>query len=733
MKRRDFLRVSVLGTGALWVGVNAGCGSSPQQQRLQDAAGNNLFQPTHFLTITPDNQIKVGTGKAEMGQGVFELYRLLVAEELAVEPGTIEVTNAIAGPEWQIFGLQITGGSTSTPESWDPIRTGAATARSMMLAAAASKWSCPPGECTLEGGKVLHAKSGKSSTFGELIADAARQPIPEKVTPIQGDFKVLGKPHVRTDIHPKITGAPIFGIDVDVPGMVRAVVIRPPVFGGTLESVDDAEARKMKGVVDIFPFELGVAVVAEKYWQASRAAKKVKTTWNHGRNATLNSDELMAATVERSAEWGAPQREDGDVPAALKAAGDKALDSVYTGPFLAHACLEPMNATVHIEEDKATVWAGTQFQTGVTATVADIAGISRKQVTVHTTFMGGGFGRRSCLDFTTEAALISKRVGKPVQVIFSREDDTKAGYYRPVMVARMKGALGADGQPTAYYAHALSQNLLDLESWGPSILPEWMPRTMITRAMGHLLGTASAPNPAASEGLATTTYDIPNVRVDYTPIRVGVPVSFWRSVGHTLNAFAAEGFMDELAHAAKKDPVEFRRGLLTKDPRKLAVLEAVAKMSNWGSPIEEGWGRGVAAASSFGSFCALVLEAGYFDGEIKVRKGWAAIDCGTPINPEMIETQITSGILFGLSMAMWQKIDIVDGHVQQSNYHDFRSIRLHEAPELTVQIIPSTESPTGVGEPGTPPAAPALAGALFQATGKRLRSMPFIDALKEKG
>lgn len=729
LQRRDFLRVTLLAGGALCVGVSVGCTSADVRRMRAASKDRGAFQPTHFLTLYPDGRIHVGTGKSEMGQGTFELYRLLVAEALSVDPKAITVSNAIASPEWHVMGLQITGGSTSTPESWLPIRSGAAAARMMLIRAAAAAWGCAPEGCTAEAGHVVHTATKRRQPFGALLAAAAKLPIPEDVAPKTGPFTVLGKRHIRADIEPKLVGAPVYGIDVQVDGMVKAMVLRPPVFGGTVKTLDAAAALKLQGVIEIFAFELGVAVVAKKYWQARRAAALVKIEWDHGVNAELDSGALMAAAVKRSAEPGQTHAQRGDVDEALAVAGERTLEVVYTGPYLAHAAMEPLNATVHVEANRVTAWLGTQFQSGTVGIFSRLFGVPRAQVFLHTTFLGGGFGRRSCLDFAIEAGLISKRVGRPVQVIWSREDDTTGGYYRPLMVARMRGALDAGGRPTAFAAHGLSQNLLKFESWAPSMAPEWMPATMIGRAAGQLLSTQSVPNPVSLEGLTDISYAIPNQRVDYTAIQVGVPVGFWRSVGHSVNAFATEGLINELAHLAGQDPVAFRRGLLGQDARKLAVLEAAAKAGDWGEPIDAGWGRGVAVAKSFNTYCAMVIEAGIFEGQIRVRRVSAAIDCGTPINLDMIEVQVQSGVVYGLSAAIWQKIDLVNGRPQQSNFHDYHAMRMSECPPISVAIMPSTASPSGVGEPGLPPVAPALAEALYQATGKRLRSMPFADHL----
>lgn len=730
MRRREFLQVALSGAGAMLVGVS--CGSPATRNMRASAEANGDFRPTHFLTITPDDRIRVGTIKAEMGQATHTTHAILVAEELGVDIGRIEVFNAVSGPEWGL--LQVTGGSTSTPDAWDPVRTGAAAARTMLVAAAATGWQCPPGECKVDNGVVVHEKTGRKKRFGELVTGAAKLDIPTELTlKTKDEWTVIGKRHKRVDLMAKVTGAPVFGMDFAVKDMLKAVVLRPPVFGGEMVSFDAAEAKGMVGVVDVFEIEFGVAVVAQKYWQAKRAAAKVKVEWDLGKNARLDSKRLAESAERYSQGRGVNQREDGDLDEALAAEGVKTVGGVYQGPFLAHASMEPLNGAAHVTDDEVHIWSGNQSPTFILGNVARMVGVPKEKVFIHTTLMGGGFGRRSVIDFSVMAVAVSARLKRPVHVIWSREQDTQGGFYRPLMLARMTGAIDGDGKPVAFGAHAMSQSLFKLESLIPDFLPGFLTSQAIARAAGHMEYSASLPNILATEGLATMTYDIPNVRVDYSQIRVNVPVTFWRSVGHSVNAFATEGLMDEMAHAAGKDGFEFRRGLLSTDPRKLMVLEAAAELGQWGAPLDEGWGRGIAAHTSFGTYCALVVEAGVVDGKIKVRKVAAALDCGIVLNPDQVEAQIDSSIIFGLSAAISQRIDIVEGRVQQGNYHDYPALRMFEAPEISYRLIESEESPTGVGEPALPPVAPALAAALFQATGKRLRSLPLRDALKEVG
>ncbi|QDG49378.1 xanthine dehydrogenase family protein molybdopterin-binding subunit [Persicimonas caeni] len=737
MNRRDFLRVSLLGGGAFLMGVSfAGC-ANPAVRRMQKTVeSNGAFQPNAYVTVTPDDRVLVGIGKSEMGQGVFTHHAMLVAEELEVDLDRVEPFHAEAGPEFHTLGMQMTGGSTSVSDTYEPFRRAAATARVMFVAAAAQEWGCRPGECEAREGAVHHKKSGRTLRYGELTRAAAQQEIPDDVALKKPeDFKVLGKPKKRVDLLDKVTGKAEFGLDFEVDGMVKALVIRPPVIGQRAKSFDADKARAMQGIVDIFAFDRGVAVVAEKYWQAKRAAPHVEVRWGRSPLEKFSTDDLRKAAREREDldDEGVVMRHDGDVDDAFDEAA-KVVEASYEAPYLAHAPLEPQNGTAYVQKDRVDIWAPVQWQSAVQGDVARLVGVDRDQVHVHTTMLGGGFGRRLVIDYIIEAVLLSRELGKPVQVVWSREDDTKGGYYRPFSHTRMRGALDAKGNPTAVSYHSMSQSLLDLDEWLPTMLPEWVPRVtkmMMARTMQNAVDSDSLPNVLATEGAFDANYKIPNWKVAYTQIHLDVPVSFWRSVGHSFNAFVVESFIDELAHAAQKDPYAFRRRLLADDPRKLAVLDRAAKMGGWGTALDDGWGRGIAVHKSFGSYCAQVIEAGVFDGEIQVRRVACAIDCGLALNPDVVASQMESCIAQGLSAAIWQKIDFEDGRVAQANFDTFPFIRMHQVPQIDVAVVDSDEDPTGVGEPGLPPVAPALAGAVFAATGKRLRKMPFVDALEE--
>ncbi|MFN3197142.1 MAG: molybdopterin cofactor-binding domain-containing protein [Bradymonadia bacterium] len=736
LKRRDFLRVTLMGAGTLWVGLStSGCGGA-QEAMLEKADADGVFEPNVFIAITSKNEVQVGVGKSEMGQGIYTTYAILAAEELELDPSAVTIVPK-AGPAFQTAGLQITGGSTTTAEIWHPVRKAAATAREMLLEAGAKKMGVPRNACVARLGAVHHEASGKKMTYGELTREAARVKIPEQVTLKRKEqFKIIGRPTDRVDLRPKVTGGPIFGIDVQVPGLLKAIVLIPPTWGSEAESVTYEKAARMKGVKQIFPFEYGVAVVAEKYWQARRAAAAVEITWSATENDRLDSGEIIKGAIEHSKQEPPAHAAEGDFDEAFEGSG-KTLEAVYTAPYLAHAPLEPQNATAWVQYGKRVeIWAPTQFQSGVQAAAADIGGVPRAEVICNTTYLGGGFGRRGAIDPVLQALLISKRVKAPVQVMWSREDDMKAGYYRPQAVTRLKGALDGGGKLTGMSIHHLSQSVLDMKGLTPYIAPEWLPaitRKMVGRMMGQAFDSDTIPNIIALEGLRELGYGIPNHRVGYSAIHANVPVLFWRSVGHSVNDFAREGFIDEMAHLAGQDPYDFRVGMLDDADRRMAVLKKVAEISKWSGGAEEGWGRGIAVGKAFGSYVGMVAEAGMVDGTPKVRRIWTTIDCGQVVNPDQVIAQMEGGVIFALSAIFDERIDIKAGRVKQGNFDDFPIARMYQIPEITVEIVETDNPPTGVGELGVPLVPSTVATALFQVTGKRLRSMPFNDALKEVG
>jgi CO/xanthine dehydrogenase Mo-binding subunit len=737
--RREFIRVSTTAGGALVLGIAfGGCSTAKRQQRrMEDLAGQTgEFRPNAWITVTPDDRVLVAVEKSEMGQGVLSSHAMLVAEELEVSLDRVEASSADGAKEYQSsFGMQQTGGSTSLKESFLPIRSAAACAREMLVGAAAARWGVAASECEAVDGSVRHRGTGKTLKYGELTVDAAKQPVVEEPRLKKpSEFRVIGSGSTRVDALPKVTGEAIFGIDVQVAGMVKAYILRPPVMGASPESFDGTEAVEQPGVLEVLAFERGVAVIAEKYWQARRAAPLVEVKWSDAELSSVSSEDLRARALEAADGKGTAFHHEGRVDRALRREDVTRVEAVYEAPFLAHATMEPMNCTAWVRDDVVEVWAPTQSPTIVQEVAAHICGVSRDDVICHVTYLGGGFGRRGAPDFAAEAVELSRRTGKPVQVIWSREDDMKGGYYRPFAYNRMEGALDKSGKPVAWRYHSVSQPLsTDFTNWIVAVFPDWMPvmaRRVFSKSAGGLFRSGTIPEIISTEGAREIPYAIHNQSIEYTPLQTTIPCCFWRSVGHSYNGFVVESFADELAHAAEEDPFEFRRKNM-KDERLLAVMERAAELGDWGASTEAGYGRGIAAHKSFGTYVAEVIEAGVVDGKIDVRSVACVVDCGTVVNPDIVKQNMEGGIIFGLSAALYQKITLEDGVVQQGNYDDFRLLRMFESPEITVEIVDSSHSPSGVGEPAVPPAAPALANAIFAGTGIRLRKMPFVDALDE--
>lgn len=731
MNRRSFLKVGLTSAGALMVG----CGSAaPWGGAHLPVPESEPLDANAWVRIYPDNRIEIAAHKAEMGQGIYTTAAILIAEELAVPVAALTLV-PVVGPAYFTNGGQVTGGSTSTAEMWLPLRKAGAAARIILVEAAAKTWGVPAGECRAADGTVHHDKSTRSLTYGALTATAAGIEPPED-PPLKArkDFKVIGTAVDRVDLKEKVTGAPIFGMDATVEGMVIAAIIPPKHFGAEAIRVDATEAKTMPGIIDVLTFEYGVAVIAQKYWQAQRALPTVKVDWSTVPASGYDSAQTMRQIKAfAETEAGTEARSEGDFDDARAVSGATVVRATYAGPFLAHAPMEPLNALAWVRGDAVDVWTGTQFQSGVQAAAADIVGIDRAAVRVHNSYLGGGFGRRGAIDPVLQALLLSKRLQKPVKVVWSREVDTQSGYYRPQMVVHFEGVL-KDSALIGLRAHLVSQSAIDLSLMTKFLAPDFMPlvtRRMLGRMGAQLFDSGTIPNPIATEGVANTAYEVPNLQVEYTPVRSPVPTLFWRSVGHSVNGFAMEGFMDELAHAAGIDAYAFRKNLIQKDKRRTAVLDAVAKLGTWGAPLAQGRGRGIGVHHAFATWVGMVTEASVVDGEIKVHRVACVVDCGQAVNTDQVVSQLEGGIIFGLSAALFGRIDIAKGEVQQSNFHDYRAVRLSESPEIVCEIIDSAEAPTGVGELGLPLVAPTLAAAIFQATGKRLRDMPFADALKE--
>ena len=705
--RREFLQASA--ATSLVVGFTL-----PQTGRAAATATATTFTPNAYLRITPDDRVTVVCGSAEMGQGVLTSIPMLVAEELDADWKKVSVEQAPVDQAYAnpMFGMQATGGSTTIRAHWEPMRKAGAAAREMLVAAAAAQWQVDPASCRTEAGQVVHA-SGKKLSYGKLVEAAARQTVPaEPKLKNPKDFRILGKPTKRLDTAAKINGTAKFGIDARLPGMLVAVMARAPQPGAKATAVNDAKAKAVKGVQQVISLPSGVAVLATGYWAAKQGRDALEVTWDLGKLATLNSAAVSDMLRDGANNADAIAKDQGNLKDAA-AASAQSLDAVYEAPFLAHACMEPMNCTAWVRGDEVEIWAGTQSQGPAQGILSQVAQVTPAKVKVNTLLLGGGFGRRFAPDFAIDAVLLSKISGKPVKLIYSREDDMAAGFYRPASVAKFEAALDANGKPS----------LLRIDVGSPSIMA----------ASGFMKIPENGVDSFALEGIADNPYDIDNSRIAYGRVEPGPQVWFWRSVGHSQNIFFMESFIDELAAAAKKDPFEFRRSLLGKAPRYKAVLEAAAAKAGWGRPLPAGVFRGIAVAQSFGSYVAEVAEVSVAaDGTPKVHRVVAAVDCGLTANPLTIARQIEGAIVYGLSAALYGKISFKDGRVEQGNFHQYPVLRMNEMPKVEVHILPSAEGPGGIGEPGTPPIAPAVTNAIFAATGKRIRSLPIDPAQLKK-
>jgi isoquinoline 1-oxidoreductase beta subunit len=607
-----------------------------------------------------------------------------------------------------IFGMQMTGGSTTSPAEWERYRKMGALARTMLVAAAAQQWKVDAASCQVEKGVVLHRATGQRATYGSL-ANAAAQLTPPAEVKLKDakSFTLIGKPTRRLDTPSKTNGSAQFGLDVSLPGMLTAVVARPPVFGGKVAKFDASEALKVPGVKAVEQVESGVAVIAERFWPAKVGRDKLVVEWDLGPNAGLSTEQMTRDFAEQAKSPGVVAKKTGDPEGALKTAA-KTITAEYDVPYLAHAMMEPLNCVVDLHADGCEIWTGTQFETVDRANAAQVAGLPPEKVQIHTTLLGGGFGRRAnpASDFVREAVHVAKVAKAPVKVVWTREDDLQGGWYRPMWHDRFVAGLDANGEPLA---------------WTHTIVGQSIMQGTLFEAFGIKDGVDST----SVEGAADLLYGVPNLLVDLHSPKIGVPVQWWRSVGHSHTGFSVEAFLDEVAHAGGKDPYELRRKLLANQPRMLAVLDLAAQKANWGAKLPAGVGRGIAGHFSFDSYVAQVVEASVAkDGAVRVHRVVCAVDCGTVINPDTVKAQMEGGIVFGLTAALKTEITLKNGRVEQTNFHDYQMLRIFESPKIEVYIVPSNANPTGVGEPGVPPVAPALANAIFAVTGKRIRRLP---------
>ena len=705
VSRRAFLKSGAAVAGGLVIGFWL-----PGRQRLAFAQGapKPPIHPNAFLRIAKDGTVTVMVKNLEFGQGVTTALPMLVAEELECDWSRVRSELAPAAPEYfhTGFGMQMTGGSMSVGDSWTQLRTVGAQARTMLVAAAASQWKVQAGDCRAEKGFVL-GPGGRKASFGSLAQAAGKLAVPDKVElKDPKDFKLIGKPTRRLDAAERVDAKTVFGMDMKRPGLHTALVAHPPVFGAKVASFDARKAMAVAGVTNVVQISNGVAVVAKGFWAAKKGRDALEIQWDLGAGASLSTEGLRKQYGELALQPGAMARKAAD-PAAIKAAA-KTVVAQYEVPFLAHAPMEPLNCTVEFRGDSAEIWCGSQFQTVDQAAAAKALGLAPGKVKLNTLPAGGGFGRRAnpASDYVVEACEIARGVRVPVKVVWTREDDIKGGYYRPMYVHRVEAGLDAKGAIVGWNHAIVGQSIIAGTAFEPFMVKDGVDHTSV-------------------EGVSDTPYDIPNFAVTLHSPKSAIPSLWWRSVGHSHTAFVMETMIDELAAAAGEDPVAFRRKLLAKHPRVLAALELAAQRAGWGTPLPAGRARGIAVHESFGSVCAQVAEVSVEQGAVKVHRVVAAFDCGLVVNPLTVEAQVQGAVAFGLSAALHSAITFKDGRVQQSNFHDYTVLRMGDMPKVEVHIVPSTaDKPTGVGEPATPPIAPAVANALFALTGKRARALP---------
>lgn len=718
ISRRTFIKATALVVGGLVIAFNIPNakrfllpGAAPESTGA-DAA--KLPAPNAFLRIGTDNTITVMLAHSEMGQSIWTTLPMLIAEELDADWSKIKVEHAKAAPEYvhTAYGIQITGGSSTTWSEFDRYRQAGALTRALLVAAAAEELGVAVETLHTENGFVI--SGDKKISYGELAEAAAKLETPKVVTlKAPKDWKIIGKATKRLDGPEKINGTAIFGQDIHFEGLKTAMVARSPVFGGTVKSFDASAAKQIKGVQNVVQVPTGVAVIADHYWAAKQGRDALKVEWDLGANAGLDSNKMLEEYRSMAATDGLPAAKAGDAKTAIAKAA-KVVEAEYVLPYLAHSPMEPLNCAVKISDDGCEIWTGTQMQGTDQQAAAKILALKPEQVKIHTLFLGGGFGRRAnpAADFVSEAVQVAKAAGVAVKTVWSREDDVKGGYYRPMFLHKAKIGLGADGMPAAWEHVEVGQSIMTGTPFEQFMIKEGVDATSV-------------------EGVADSPYmkAIADHHVSLHTVKASIPVLWWRSVGHSHSAFVMESLVDELAHAAGKDPLEYRRALLKDHPRHLAALNLAAEKANWGKPLAKGVFRGIAVHESFGSYVAQVAEVSVNKGAVKVHRVVCAIDCGLSVNPDSLVAQMESSVSFGLGAALQSEITFKDGMVQQSNFHDYQVMRMADMPKVEVHIVPSTEKMGGVGEPAVPPVAPAVTNAIFAATGKRIRSLPIGNQL----
>ena len=698
MDRREFIKISSTAGSGLILGFYL-------PNKLQGKSlESKIFQPNAWINVQPDNYVKIMVGKSEMGQGVITSLPMIIAEEMDLDWSKVIVEKAPA--DRSKYGSQMTGGSNSISSSFMKLRKAGATAREMLVTAASEYWGVPENECTTNSSKVFHEKTNKKISYGELATKAGQQLIPKNPTLKNSkNFSIIGKNMSRKDTLPKINGTAEFALDIKLDGMVYATVVHSPIFGGKVISFDKNSLDGINGILDVFEIESGIAIVGDNTWTVLKAARKIKINWSEGEAKGVNTNQITEELMKASKKRGGVVRREGNVKRALKSS-ENILEAIYQSPFQAHATMEPMSCTISVEETKCQIWVGTQNPNGALKTVSKLTGLKKEQIEVNVTYLGGGFGRRSSNDFVKESVEIANIVKKPIKLTWSREEDMQNDYYRPASLHVMKGAIDQKKNLTVW-KHRIT---------APSILFSQLVK--IPFPFKEKLDLIS------TEGAKHIPYQIPNMQVDYQMTKTDIPLGFWRSVYSSQNAFANECFMDELAEKAGKDPINFRLELLPENSRDASVIELVADRSGWKSFSNGPIYQGFSSHKSFGTWVAQVARVSVENNQIKVHEVHCALDCGLVINPNIVKTQISSAIIYGLSATLKSKITIDDGKVVESNFDDFDVIRMDETPKIKVYLVDSDKPPKGVGEPGLPPIAPAVTNAVYAATGKRFRQLP---------
>jgi isoquinoline 1-oxidoreductase beta subunit len=706
LSRRGFLAASAAAGGGLMLSLSLPLGGS-------EAANSQDFAPNAFIRIGSDGQVVLTMPYVEMGQGTYTSIPMLIAEELEVSLKQVRLEHAPPNEKLYtnpLLGVQATGNSNAMRGAWKPMRQAGATARTMLVDAAAKRWGVDAKSCRAQDGEVTHVSTGRRLSYGELAAEAAMVPAPAEVTlKSPSEFKLIGTPAKRLDAPAKVNGTAVYGIDVRPPGVKVTTLAQSPVFGGRVKNVDDTAAKNVKGVRQIVRLEDTVAVVADHMGAAKKGLAALKIEWDDGPHAGLATEAIAHELEQATLGSGAVAQNIGDADKAMAGAATK-VEAIYQVPFLAHATMEPMNCTVHFRDGECEIWIGSQAIARVQAMAAKAAGLPLEKVIVHNHLIGGGFGRRLEADGAVRAVEIARHVDGPVKVVWTREEDIQHDMYRPYWLDRISAGLDEKGMPVSWKNRFA----------GSSVIARWIPPYF-----------KNGLDPDSTEGAIGLVYDLPNFHVEYVRVEPpGVPTAFWRSVGPSHNVFVTESFIDEMAAAAKQDSVAYRRALLDKAPRAKAVLDLAAEKAGWGKAMPKGSGRGVSLQFVFGSYLAQVAEVEVSkQGSVAVRRVVCAIDCGTVVNPDTVQAQLQSGIIFGVTAALYGEITLKNGRVEQSNFDTYQMLRMNEAPAIEVHVVNSSEPPGGMGETGTSAVAPAIANAIFAATGKRLRKMPVDPSL----